>query len=118
MENTKKFNCELCNYTTIKPSDWIKHINSAKHQRGGVRKTKNCEICNKDFFSHWSLKHHILVTHQTKEERMKQKYYCSDCDQVFFCKLYRDKHMIGIKHMNIIKANKLVEEMNNLNNKI
>ena len=78
-------------------------------------------MCNKDFFSHWSLKHHILVTHQTKEERMKQKYYCSDCDQVFFCSQYLKKHNEGIRHKNYVLAIKLENELKNkidlLNNK-
>ena len=48
-----------------------KNLNSAKHKRGGNKKSKKCEECDLEFFSHWNLKHHKLVTHSTKEEREK-----------------------------------------------
>ena len=115
MDNKKVFECKICNYSTIKPSDWIKHIDSMKHQRGGQKKSKKCEICNEEFFSHWNLKHHMLVTHETKEERQKQKYYCNDCDKVFFCSKYYDKHMNGVKHKNYVLAIKLEQELLNKN---
>ena len=56
-------------------------------------------------------KNHYLVIHDTKEERSKQKYYCTDCDQVFFCSLYMDKHMNGKIHKNLILALKLEKEL-------
>ena len=111
MENKKKFNCELCKYSTIKPSDWIKHIESLKHQRNGNKKPRRCDICNMEFFSHWNLKYHVLSHHSTLEDRMKQKYYCNDCDQVFFCSLYMDKHMNGKRHKNYSLAIKLDKEL-------
>ena len=55
-----------------------KNLNSAKHKRGGNKKSKKCEECDLEFFSHWNLKHHKLVTHSTKEEREKQKYSPSE----------------------------------------
>ena len=112
MEGKKTFNCELCNYTTIKPSDWIKHINSGKHQRNGNKKTKKCDICDIEFVCHWNYKNHNLVVHETKEERAKQKYYCSDCDQVFFCSQYMKKHLEGKRHKNYILALNLEKELN------
>jgi ABC-type cobalamin/Fe3+-siderophores transport system ATPase subunit len=45
----------------------------------------------------------------TPEERAKQKYYCSLCDVVFFCKAYQDKHLNGKVHMNKIKIQESLE---------
>lgn len=111
MEDKKTFNCELCKYNTIKPSDWIKHIESKKHQRNGNKKPRICDICHMEFFSHWNLKYHNLSHHSTIEERRQQKYYCNDCDQVFFCSLYMDKHMEGKRHKNYSLAIKLEKEL-------
>ena len=42
MENTEKpFNCIDCDYHTTKPSDWVKHVNSKKHERFGKKKKTN-----------------------------------------------------------------------------
>jgi hypothetical protein len=118
MENNeiKKYNCKFCNYTTKYPCEWIKHTETDKHQRQGKKKIHKCEACDYETFSKWNMDIHHLSSHATKEEREKQKYYCKDCDQVFFCKLYKESHMNGKKHKNVVKANKLVEEMNNINN--
>ncbi len=117
MENKKTFLCDLCNYTTIKPSDWIKHIKTEKHQRDGNNKNKKCDICDIEFVSHWNYKNHNLVIHATKEEREKQKYYCIDCDQVFFCSQYMKKHIEGKRHNNYVLALKLEKELNDKKNK-
>jgi hypothetical protein len=115
MEEKKSFYCKFCDYTTMKPTDWIKHNNTEKHKRKGEKKSKKCDDCDMEFFSHWNLKHHILVTHTTKEERSKQKYYCKDCDQVFFCTQYMNKHMEGKKHKNYIHALQLENQINQIN---
>jgi hypothetical protein len=112
MENKKKFTCDLCKFNTYKPSDWIRHNDTAKHKRGGF-KPKKCDICNMEFFSHWNYKYHNLTIHSTLEERQQQKYYCNDCDQVFFCSLYMQKHMDGKKHKNYVLALKLEDELKN-----
>jgi len=46
-----------------------------------------------------------MKIHSTKEERSKSKYYCNDCDQVFFLPLFYDSHMKGRKHINQVKIN-------------
>ena len=33
------------------------------------------------------------------------KYYCKDCDKVFFCSTYLKKHIDGIVHKNKVIAN-------------
>jgi hypothetical protein len=55
-----------------------------------------------------------MSAHTSQQDKEKLKYYCKECDQVFFCKLYYDKHNDGIKHLNRIKANELQEKINNL----
>jgi hypothetical protein len=108
MENNikelKKFNCIECDYHTSKCSDWLKHIESKKHIRRGQKKTTQCKICEHDAYTHWNLKLHILSQHSTIEERQNSKFYCSTCDQIFFCKLYMDNHFNGIKHKNMVKS--------------
>jgi len=47
---------------------------------------------------------HILKIHNTKEERSKCEYYCDTCDYIFFSKVYLDKHINGIVHINLVKA--------------
>ena len=37
-EETKEIYCKLCNYKTIRTNDWMKHINSQKHNRNGEKK--------------------------------------------------------------------------------
>ena len=111
IEIIKKFNCPLCNYGTNKPSDWIKHINSEKHERNGKKKPILCDICNHESLTHWNYKMHKITNHSTKEERMEQKYYCIECDQVFFCSQYKKTHDNSTKHKNLIMANKLQKEL-------
>ena len=53
---------------------------------------------------------HMIINHSTKEERMKQKFYCIDCDQVFFCAQYKKTHDNSTKHKNLIIANKFQKE--------
>ena len=103
----KKYICNVCNYYTNFPSEWLKHINTEKHKREGKHKEHKCTNCNYVSKTHWSLKLHILSQHSSKEERMKCKYYCNCCDQVFFCKQYYDTHMEGQKHKNISKINNI-----------
>ena len=109
-----KYNCKFCKYSTNFPCEWIKHTETDKHQRQGKNKSHKCISCDYVTKSKWNMNIHKLSSHSSKEEREKQKHYCSDCDQVFFCKLYKDEHMDGKKHKNVVKANKLVEEMNNI----
>jgi hypothetical protein len=100
----KIFNCDYCKYSTIKPSDWLKHIESMKHARNGEKKPLECSICDYIGLTHWNLRMHKLAIHSTKEERQKSKYYCNDCDQVFFCPLYFNKHNSSKKHQNMVFA--------------
>ena len=103
MTDNKEIYCKLCEYKTTKTSDWMKHINSQKHQRNGKKKPTKCDLCDYESNTHWNIKAHKLKIHSTIEERSKQKYYCKICDYVFFCKTYYDKHNSGKVHNNKIK---------------
>ena len=126
MENndirTNKFYayCECCNYEAIKPSYWIKHVNSQKHMRNGETKSTKCSICDYETSTHWLVKRHILTKHATKEERSKHKLYCDTCDLVFFSDIYYNNHMNGINHKNMVLALSLLPNKTNnmVNNKI
>ena len=107
----KPFNCIDCDYHTSKPSDWLKHVNSKKHERFGNKKENKCDKCEYEAFNHWNLKMHNLSSHSTKEERSKQKYYCDICDLVFFSQLYKDKHISGKRHALYIKAVELQKKV-------
>lgn len=113
-KNEKKiYNCEKCKYNTTSPSSWIKHIESMKHARNGEKKPITCSVCDYVGYTHWNLRMHILIKHSTIEERRKNKYYCHDCDQIFFCPLYLKKHEESMKHKNIILAQELHKELYN-----
>jgi hypothetical protein len=103
--------CKLCNYKTIKTSDWLKHLNSQKHLRNGEKKTTKCDCCEYESTTHWNIKAHKLKIHSTKEIRSQQKYYCDLCDIVFFCKTYMDKHNAGKVHQNKIKIQETLKEI-------
>jgi len=111
MDNKKDIYCKLCNYTTTKTSDWLKHINSQKHQRNGEKKTTKCDQCDYKSITHWNIKIHKLKIHSTTEERAKEKYYCNVCDYVFFCKTYMDKHLSGKVHQNKVKIQESLKDI-------
>jgi hypothetical protein len=102
----KKFTrvCEKCNFTANRPKEWIIHVDTNKHKRDGNNKSVYCVACDKTFKTHWINKMHQLKFHASIDERKKCKFYCSNCDLVFFSKLYMDKHLSGIKHKNMIDA--------------
>jgi hypothetical protein len=110
-DNNKEIFCKLCNYKTMKTSDWMKHIKSQKHERKGEKKSTKCDLCEYESNTHWNIKVHKLKIHATTEERSKQKYYCELCDYVFFCKAYMNKHMIGKVHQNKLKIQETLKDI-------
>jgi len=96
--------CEKCDYTATRPKEWLLHIETKKHIRGGGAKPKICTICNEEFVTHWMCKMHILKIHESKEVRAKCKYYCAHCDLIFYAQKYLDKHINGKIHQNLMKA--------------
>lgn len=107
--NDYKFVCEMCRFNCNYNSAWLEHLSSEKHLRQGKPKIHKCkyEDCNHETSVSWNMKMHIMTIHSTKEERSKSKYYCNDCDKVFFAPLYYNKHMYGKKHLNQVKINEL-----------
>ena len=112
-EKKEGYYCYLCDYTTKKNADWLKHQNTQRHIRNGKPKTTSCSICNFVTSTHWNLKLHILSHHSSKEERQKYKYYCETCDLVFFCSTYMNKHIAGKIHKNRELCLKIQEELDN-----
>ena len=106
------FYCKHCDYTTNKPSDWLKHVDTQKHKRLGEKKTHSCNNCEYECKTSWNMKLHTLTQHSSKEEREKQKYYCSDCDIVFFTLSSKNSHIDGIKHKNYVEAIKELDKVN------
>lgn len=110
----KEFYCQLCDFTTLKPSHWLTHTKTQKHLRNGAKKTHNCKECDYVASTPWNLRMHFLTKHATKEERQKQKYYCPDCDLVFFSPLFYDSHMKGIRHKNYVDSMLELEKIKNI----
>lgn len=104
-----KFTCECCKFKCQYNSGWLEHVSSKKHLNHGVPISYKCNIPNCDYISsiHCNLKIHKMNNHSTKEEREQSKYYCKDCDQIFFSPNYFNKHNIGKKHHNQVKINQL-----------
>ncbi len=104
------YHCDICNYSCIYESHWLKHLKTRSHNNNGIetriRKKKRdilCTICNKEFTPYNKLRAHILSKHSTKEEREEEfPYYCNFCDFGTFGKCLLDKHYNSKKHQNII----------------
>ena len=99
----------VCNYNTNVKVNWNIHIITDKHNRNGKKKPISCDKCDYISSSHWNLKLHISSQHSTIDDRKNSKFYCETCDQIFFCKLYMNKHLDGIKHKNT-NSNKNINE--------
>ena len=112
----KKFYCKSCNYGCDNNSTYNKHLKSQVHARGGQKKVYKCEFCDYETkISIWNCKMHTIAMHSSKEVRAQQKYYCSDCDAVFFSPLYLNNHNKNISHLTNV-AKKHVLEPPNLEN--
>ena len=106
----KKFYCESCKYGCDNNSTYKKHISSQVHARGGQKKIYKCGSCDyMSTISVWNYKMHFLAMHATKEERAKQKYYCSVCDTVFFSPLYLNNHNKNISHLTNVAKQQILE---------
>ena len=104
--------CQNCNFQATRPAEWLIHIDTEKHKRGGIKKIKDCTICNMTFTNHFAYKIHTLSQHATKEERSQYKYYCNVCDKVYISELYLLQHNKGKQHSNMIKTITSLKEMN------
>ena len=109
----KKFYCETCKYGCDNNSTYKKHTSSQVHARGGQKKIYKCDSCDYTTeTSIWNCKMHYVAKHATKEERARQKYYCSVCDTVFFSPLYLNNHNKNISHLTNVAKKQLSEPPN------
>ena len=107
----KKFYCENCKYGCDNNSTYNKHLNSQVHARGGGKKIYKCEACDYTTkISIWNCKMHYIAKHAPKEERAKQKYYCSTCDIAFFSPLYFTNHNKNISHLTNVAKKQISEQ--------
>ena len=109
--------CDYCNFDAHSPTEWIKHVETKKHQRKGAKLSDNlvCDICGLISINTFNHNVHQILVHGTPEDRRtKAKFYCEDCDKGFFCKLYHDKHVLTKRHHNMVKYNQLIKEESDL----
>jgi len=116
INNTNKPNlfCEICKFQAVRPAEFIRHVESNKHKRNGVKikdTIYKCVKCDKILANHFSYKIHQIQMHASLEEKQKQRYYCEICYVVYISKLYMDNHLIGIRHNNMLKSIKYLEDI-------
>lgn len=99
-----KFECIPCKYTTHNKNTYNKHLESAKHLRGGMHIIYNCEKCEYIGTTRWNLKMHIATKHMTLKEKKELKFYCELCDCLCFTQLYYKSHIKGQVHQDNLIA--------------
>lgn len=111
--SNKKLECEKCNFKATAPSELLRHLNSKKHIRGGIRVNQMdhcCDLCDYKTNNPYHIKIHKIRMHGTSEEkRTKCTYYCEICDVGFFAKLFIEKHLKSKTHKNMIDINRIKE---------
>ena len=115
--------CDKCDYETDRLYDWNKHLKCSKHLRDGKHKISKCNQRNYEANNAWNVKMHILYMHLSKEDRMKQKFYCDICDYAFPCNKYLESHKISKNHgieikikNSLISINEIYDKIYNSNN--
>src|SRR5947208_2811767 len=69
-----------------------------------------CELCEKEFASNKILKIHFKTKiHKKKEENLKYKYQCEECEYYTNSSSDHNKHLTGTLHIEKIEE-KIVEE--------
>jgi len=83
-ENSKKFNCDKCDFKCCKNNEWLRHLSTAKHnnnsflnileQKNSILEQKNsileqyiCKFCNKKYNARNSLWYHAKKCKTVKE---------------------------------------------------
>lgn len=84
LENSKKFNCDKCDFKCCKNNEWLRHLSTAKHnnnsilnileQKNSILEQKNsileqyiCKFCNKKYNARNSLWYHAKKCKTVKE---------------------------------------------------
>jgi hypothetical protein len=113
MEDNKNLCCEKCSYTANSPSELLRHLNSKKHLRGGVRVNELeyvCNLCDYKTNRPYDIKIHNIRLHSTSDEKKTTcPYYCEICDVGFFAKLFNDKHFKSKFHKNMVEVRRIKE---------
>ena len=95
------------------PSEFIRHIETNRHKRNGVKLKKifKYDKCDKVLANNFTYKIHIIQIHGTLEDKLKQIYYCQVYDTIFISKLYMDKHNNSKKHSNTVKSIEVLKQI-------
>ena len=76
-KNTEKKNCEFCNFTCFKISEWNRHILTSKHKNRtnlndllpkNAENIFTCQICNKTYKARNSLWYHKQKCFQVEKK--------------------------------------------------
>ena len=104
----KPYNCDICNYTTHKKSNYDKHVSSVKH----IKKVSinnsifECNSCgyttpNKSYYDkHLTTIKHIMNIAFTKSQKDYQ-YNCNLCNYYTNQKYNYDKHIMSKNHVKV-----------------
>ncbi len=113
MNEQKNLECDKCNFKASMPSEFLRHLNSKKHIRGGVRVNEikyKCDKCDYNTNSPYHIKIHNVRVHGTSEEKKARcPYYCEICNVGFFAKLFNDKHFNSKLHKNMVEIKRIQE---------
>jgi len=107
-DNTIKYYCKVCNFSTNKPSNWKRHHKTKKHLQNTLIEDKysdneteeevlapkiNCKSCSFETLDHSALirhmKEHILYNHPVKKKIDEPKNYTCACGKEY-------KHRSGL----------------------
>ena len=102
MHNLEIFLCNKCNYSTNKPSLWIKHTSTKKHEKK-ILETENtlpfkkefyCECCKITVYhkTNWDI--HIN-SYKHKREGKPKSVECTICNQKFINHITQKHHMLS-----------------------
>ena len=76
----KPFNCEICDFSSLHPSDLRRHqINVHKTEGKKQIQKYDCKLCDYTTKYRANLRRHELSNHKTKEKYQNLEYNCEKC---------------------------------------
>jgi hypothetical protein len=138
-KNALPYVCEKCNYKCSKPSDWNRHISTAKHNRSIIlnnlvtktpKKTPNkwvCEKCNFKCFvksgwtRHITTAKHIRSMFLKKEHKVQKKtpiteFICGKCSKSYNARNSLWYHEKKCTYNKLVESIRTVDEQNDNQN--